>query len=265
LECSHIPPQSTHPDAPPLLLDYHTNLPLKFPPLYSYYTNGSFEPPKKKQNGTWLRERAGYGIYNPCKDIQISERLPGLQNILRAELLAIHHTLQIITEQFPNEPAYIFIDSLTLLYLLISQLKHPTHHNNHPDQTILKSMIHMLSQRIQSTIITKIKAHANIAGNKHADKLAKDGNKLPDRSPLHPYEKAHPIPYYFHRNHWPSMEETPEKGPIRHLQPYLQKHENKYSLKYIAQHFPNISKWTNNSTIDNDTSNTFWSHVPGYH
>jgi ribonuclease HI len=52
-------------------------------------------------------------------------------------------------------------------------------------------MIHTLSQRTQLTIITKIKAHANIVGNEHANNLAKLGNKLPQRSPLHPYEKAH--------------------------------------------------------------------------
>jgi ribonuclease HI len=67
-------------------------------------------------------------------------------------------------------------------------------------------MIEMLTQRTQPTIITKVKAHANITGNEHVDKLAKDRNKLLDKSPVHPYEKAHPTPYYFHRNNWPSME-----------------------------------------------------------
>jgi ribonuclease HI len=233
------------------------NLPPKFPSLYSYYTDGSFDPSKQKENGTWQRECTGYGIYNPDKDIQISERLPGLQNILRAELLAIHHILQIIKNQFPEEPAYIFTNSLTSIYLLISQLKYPTHHNDHSDHTILQSMIAMLSQRTQPTTITKVKAHANIDGNEKADKLAKDGNKLPDKSPIHPYEKAHPTPYYFHRDEWSSMDQTPDKGPIRHLKPYLQKYEKEYSLQEFAWNFPNIDKWTSDTTTDKKTSNTF--------
>ena len=129
--------------------------------------------------------------------------------------------------QFPDKPAYIFIDSLTSIYLLITQLKQPTHHNDHRDQTILQSMIEMLIQRTQHTIIIKVKAHANIVGNEHVDKLAKDGNKLPNKSPIHPYEKAHSTPYYFHR-------EIPDKGPTRHLQPYLKKCEKEHYLTEIA-------------------------------
>jgi hypothetical protein len=118
----------------------------------------------------------------------------------------------------------------------------------------------MLIQRTQPTIITKVRAHTNIAGNEYTDKLAKDGNKLPDKSPIHPYERAHPTPYYFHRDNWPSMDQTPDKEPIRHLQPCLQKYEKEHSLKDIAQKFPNINKWTSDTNIDNETSNSFWSH-----
>jgi hypothetical protein len=80
-------------------------------------------------------------------------------------------------------------------------------------------MIEMLIQRPQPTIITKVRAHANVTRSEHANKLAKDGNKLPDRPPTLPYKRAHPTPYYFHRDDWPSMDQTPDKGPIRHLQP----------------------------------------------
>jgi hypothetical protein len=43
------PLQLICPQTPPLLPDYHTNLPPKFPPLYSYYTDGSFDHPNKKK------------------------------------------------------------------------------------------------------------------------------------------------------------------------------------------------------------------------
>jgi phage portal protein BeeE len=99
-------------------------------------------------------------------------------------------------------------------------------------------VIEMLIQRTQPTIITKVRAHTNIAGNEYTDKLAKDGNKLPDKSPIHPYERAHPTPYYFHKDNWPSMDQTPNKGPIHHLQPYLQKYEKEHSFKTLLENFP---------------------------
>ena len=89
------------------------------------------------------RERVGHGIYSP-KGLNISKRLHGHQNILRAEMIAIHKTLRIAGTQYPNEPAYIFTDSLNVLYLLNTQIKHPTLHNSHPDQVTLASMVQLL-------------------------------------------------------------------------------------------------------------------------
>ena len=81
------------------------------------------------------KEKAGYGIHHPTKpEIQISKRLPGLQTIFRAELMAIHKTLKIITTKYPHEPAHIFTDCLNCLYVINTQIKHPTHHNNHADK-----------------------------------------------------------------------------------------------------------------------------------
>ena len=38
---------------------------------------------------------ASYGVYSFIKNLQISERLPILQNILRAELMAIYTTIKL--------------------------------------------------------------------------------------------------------------------------------------------------------------------------
>jgi hypothetical protein len=133
----------------------------------------------------------------------------------------------------------------------MTHLKHPTHHNDHPDKTILQSMINMLSLRTQPTVIAKVKEHSNINGNDQVDKLAKLGLTLPHRTPLHPYEHAHSTPYYFHRDTWFSMDQTPDKGPIRHLQSYLIKYDRTESLDCIAHNFPNIDK---------ATSTSFWNH-----
>jgi hypothetical protein len=41
----------------PQLPNYQTNLPLKFHPQFSYYTDGSFKKPKEILPGTWRREK----------------------------------------------------------------------------------------------------------------------------------------------------------------------------------------------------------------
>jgi hypothetical protein len=75
----------------PPLLDYHTNLPLKFLPQHSYYIDGLFKPPKVKENGTIQSKLVGYWIFNLDKNMNISKRFLRLQNILKTELMAIHH------------------------------------------------------------------------------------------------------------------------------------------------------------------------------
>jgi hypothetical protein len=65
-------------------------------------------PPRKSPNPA----RAGYSIWNPLLKMNISQRLIGLQNILRAEISAIHHTLLILNHEFFHNPAHIFTDSL---------------------------------------------------------------------------------------------------------------------------------------------------------
>ena len=72
--------------------------------------DGSFKPPKQTNNGQWRREKVGYGIYDPFKNLNIAEKLPGLQNILRAKMMAIHHTLQLLTQRTKmSQPTYSHI------------------------------------------------------------------------------------------------------------------------------------------------------------
>jgi hypothetical protein len=106
--------------------------------------DGSFTPPKQITPNTWRPKRASYGIYNPTKNLQIFERLLGLQNILRTELMAIYTILQHSINTYTEEPIYIFTDSLNSLYLINTELRHPTTHNNHPDKTILSKIAEML-------------------------------------------------------------------------------------------------------------------------
>ena len=84
-------------------------------------------------------------------------------------MLAIHKTLRIINKFFSNEPAYIFTNNLNVLYLLNTQIKHPTLHNNHPDQTTLASMVQILQNWTQPITLYKVRAHVNIEGNEKTD------------------------------------------------------------------------------------------------
>ena len=243
----------------PQLPNYQTNLPLKFHPQFSYYTDGSFIKPIEIAPGEWRRERAGYGIFSP-KGLNIAKRLHGHQNILRAEMMAIHKTLTLINTKFPNEPAYIFTDSLNVLYLLNTQIKHPTLHNSHPDQITLNSMVKILQNRTQPITLYKVRAHVNIDGNEKADKLAKEGLQLEHRIATRPYEHAHATPYYYQKDVWASMADVPDKGPVRFLQKQITKYDRETNITLMAAQTPNTHKWTENLDINNELSNEFWTN-----
>jgi hypothetical protein len=57
-------------------------------------------------------------------------------------------------------------------------------------------MVHMLSLRTQPTLIA----------NESADKLAKQGTKLPHRLPQAPHEHAYSTPYHLYKDTWPGMD-----------------------------------------------------------
>jgi hypothetical protein len=91
-------------------------------------------------------------------------------------------------------------------------------------------MIKMLQSRIQTTTLHKVKAHTNINGNEQADTLAKLSCELDPRDVVATYEHAHPTPYYFQKDWWHLMQETPDKGPIWHLGKYVLKYDKKHNL-----------------------------------
>ena len=96
---------------------------------------------------------------------------------------------------------HIYLETASdCIYVLNTQIKHPTHHNNHADKTILTSMVEMLKRQTQPTTICKVKAHINIDGNEQADQLAKLGTKKIYRFASKPYEFAYTTPYYFQKD-----------------------------------------------------------------
>ena len=171
--------------------------------------------------------------------------------------MAIHTTLKIIHEEYPNELAHIFTDCLNGLNVIKTQIKHLTLHNNHLDKTILQEIVKLLQQRTQHTTLYKVRAHANILGNEKADELAKVGREKEHTDAINPYEFVHSTPYYYQKDWWHSMNETPDKGPIKFIEKHLIKHDRKYNLEIIATDFPNIDKWIANADIDNELSNEY--------
>jgi hypothetical protein len=143
-------------------------------------------------------------------------------------MMVIHHTLQLLTTIYQNELAHIFT------YCLIS--------------------------RTQTTALHKIKAHTNIGGNDQADALSKLRRELDHRDASSPYDHAQPTPYYLQKYLWHSMEETPNKGPMRHLSKHILKHDNEQNLTIIANQTHQLHKWLENDDIDKVLLNDFWTN-----
>jgi ribonuclease HI len=208
----------------------------------------------------WRPKTVAYGVYCPIKNIQISKRLFKLQNILHAELMAIYMVIKLSTTIYTDEPIYIFTDSLNSLYLINTQIRHPSKHTNHPNKTILTQIVTMLQSRTHPIALHKVKAHTDIIGNEIVDVLEKSGLRKPHSMPNKPHEHAYSTPYYLHKDEWIRMHYTPYKGPIRNFQRYLQKYTIDQYLTELARNFPNIHKWTSDTNIDNTSPNAFWAN-----
>ena len=119
-------------------------------------------------------------------------------------------------------------------------------------------MVQLLQNHSQRITLYKVRVHVNIDGNKQADKLTKEGLDLTHRNATHPYEHAHATPYHYQKDKWPSMIDTPNKGPIKLLERQIRKYDIINNLETMAIQTPNICKWTCNENIDVELSNEFW-------
>ena len=174
--------------------------------------------------------------------------------------MAIHLTLKLLTTTYIDEPTHVFTNYLNVLYLLNTQIKHPTLHNSHFDKNALESMSIIIQSRTQITTLHKVKAHATINRNEQADTLAKIGCELEHKDVVMPHEHAHPTPYYLQKDWWHSMQETLDKGPIRHLGKHVLKYDKKHNLEVIANQTHQLHKWLENKDIDKTLSNNFWTN-----
>jgi hypothetical protein len=69
--------------------------------------------------------------------------------------------------------SHIATDSLTSLHQFKKQLSHPNLHRHHIQGDVLQSIAKAIRQSPSPIHFFKVKSHASIIGNKHADALAK--------------------------------------------------------------------------------------------
>ena len=54
------------------------------------------------------------------------------------------------------------------------------------------------------------------------------------------------------------MQETLDKGPIRHLGKYILEYDKRHNLEIIANQTHQLCKWLDNKDVDKVLSNDFW-------
>jgi ribonuclease HI len=126
----------------------------------------------------------------------------GITNtISRAELAAIAAA---VTHGY----SHIATDSLTSLHQIKKQLSHPNLHRHHIQGVVLQSIAKAIRQQPSPIHFFKIKSHAGITSNEHADALAKmlatTYSDIADTS----IRTAGPEGNPFYNIHWLTKEDT---------------------------------------------------------
>ena len=213
--------------------------------------DGSFIPPTTNFEGQIIGNIAGSGVYSPHNKIQISERLPEYQNILRAELNAI--LIAIKTIQTTQIDTHIFTNSLNNIYLINNHILHPTSQHHHPDKLLIAAIIHQIYWTPHKISIHKVRAHTCIKGNEIADTLANEGNLQEKPTPTPHIHLAHASPYWL-----ASCPTTTHDGSIRNLHTFVTKEHDYRKVGNARIKFPYVDKWLSNTQINQKLSNHFW-------
>jgi len=151
-----------------------------------------------------------------------------INTISRAELAAIAAAVTI-------GYSHIATDSLTSLHQIKKQLSHPNLHRHHIHGDVLQSIAKAIRQSPSPIYFFKVKSHAGIIGNVHADALAKKSattySDLVDTS----IRTAGPEGNPFYNIHWLAKEDI-ENQTQNHTHTINMAHSPPPKLWYLPNH-----------------------------
>ena len=133
---------------------------------------------------------SGLGVYSPANNLRIVERLPSLQNILKAKLNAILIAIQ--GTQHHTQDTHIFTNSLHSMYLIHNHIRHPSSQHSHPDKLLIAVIVDHITWSTHKITIQKVRTHTCIIGNQ----LANDGALLNKPANTPKIHTAHTTPYW---------------------------------------------------------------------
>jgi len=190
------------------------------------YTDGSLQKNEVGQD-------TGSGVYHPHLNVShyVNPKGMGITNIIsRAERAAIAAAVI-------HGYSHIATDSLTSLHQIKKQLSHPNLHRHHIQGDVLQSIAKAIRQSPSPIHFIKVKSHASIIGNEHADALAKKSattySDLADAS----IKTAGPEGNPFYNIHWLAKEEIENQTQTHnHTHTTNMAHSPPLKLWYLPNH-----------------------------
>ena len=160
------------------------------------YTDGSLQKIEVGQD-------TGSGVYHPHLYVShyVNPKGMGITNtISRAELAALAAA---VTHGYSHTAT----DSLTSLHQIKKQLSHLNLHRHHIQGDVLQSIAKAIRQSPSPIHFFKVKSHAGIIGNEHADALAKKSATTSSDLAGTSINTAGPKGNHFYIIHWLAKED----------------------------------------------------------
>jgi ribonuclease HI len=205
------------------------------------YTDGS------KDEGS--KAGAGVAVRNPQGDwTHHSFTFDGIQDVPRAELLAIREAIRIITEQNPTPGSEwsIFSDSSSTLHGLRKWKINPAGQLNNPYRNTFKEISESITNAGIIVHFHKVKSHTDIEGNEEADTAAKTAVTLAndESSSGHAISGIHDFPdgVEIYRDAPPSPDEEDTPSPQSYAIPQM-KAVRRWAVTHESFHSKNKSPW----------------------